>query len=177
MFISRDTGPTACSSLSAQPVHYPQSHCSPLAVLSLPLHFGYAVARWLKMEENKFVRLDHHLAAKDRPWRKACREDGCYICCCYSPLHQPSLVQWVVLQVSEDLLLCGDMTNMVPAGGRRSFCLCALALKVKEFCSTAVHSCLPRSSWLAAIGKLPFLSHDAVEWPEGPQQAWCLITR
>lgn len=92
-------------------------------------------------------------------------------------LHHPSLVQWVVLQVSEDLLLCGDMTNTVPTCGRRSFCLCALGLKVKELCNAVVHSCLPRSSWLAAIGKLPFLSYDAVDWPEGPQQAWFLITR
>lgn len=54
MFISHDTGPTACSELSAQPVH-----CSLLAVLSLPLHFGHAVARWrLKMQEDKSVRLD-----------------------------------------------------------------------------------------------------------------------
>ena len=47
----------------------------------------------LETEEGKSVRLEHHLAAQDGPRRKACMEDWCYICCCYSPLHHRSLVQ------------------------------------------------------------------------------------
>lgn len=129
------------------------------------------------MEEGKSVRLQHHSVAKDGPRRKACTEDWCYICCCYSPLQHPSLVQWVALQVSEDPLLCGGLTNPVLTGVRRSSCPCVMGLKVKEFCTIVVHSCLSGSGWPAAIGKLPFLPCDAVEWPEGPQQAWFLITR
>lgn len=127
------------------------------------------------MEEGKSVRLKHHLVAEDGPRRKACTEDWCYIHCCCSPLQHPSHVQWVVLQVSEDLL-CEGLTNPVPAGAKRSSCPCVMGLKVKEVCAIVVHSCLSGSSWLAAIGKLPFLPRDAVKWPEGPQQARFLIT-
>lgn len=130
----------------------------------------------LETEEGKSVRLEHHLAAKDGPRRKACTEDWYYICCCYSPLQHHSL-QWVALQVSEDLLLCGGLTNPVSTGGRRSSCPCVMGLKVKEVRAIVGHSCLSGSGWLAAIGKLPFLPCDAVEWPEGPQQAQFLITR
>lgn len=74
-------------------------------------------------------------------------------------------------------LLCGGLTNPVPTGATRSSCPCVTGLKVKEVCAIVVHSCLSGSSWLAAIGKLPFLPHDADKCPEGPQQARFLITR
>lgn len=70
-----------------------------------------------------------------------------------------------------------ELTNLVPSRARRSSCPFVMGLKVKEACATVVHSCLSGSGWLAAIGKLPFVPHDAVEWPEGPQQAWFMITR
>lgn len=141
--------------------------CSPTP-FHLSLRCSYSLSsvmqsqgRGLETQEDEPVRLEHHLSAKDGLRRKAPMEDWYYICCCNSPLQHPSLVQWVAVHVSEDLLLCGGLTNPVPIGARRSSCSCVMGLKVKEVCAIVVHSCLSGSGWLASIGKLPFLPCDA----------------
>lgn len=101
-------------------------------------------------------------------------EEDCHY---YPPLQFPSPAQWAALPPFRRVSAPQGLTNKAPGRARRSSCLYAVRLKVKKVCAIVVHFCLSGSVWLVAIGKLPFLPHDAVEWPEGPQYAWFLITR